>query len=215
MSVNTIIFDMDGTVLNTLEDLSVSVNYALKKYHLPERTPEEYRLFFGNGIRYAIRCAAPRGTSEEMLDELVSVYREHYNRRCLDRTEPYKGIRELMQQLQLRGFKMAVVSNKIDSAVKELNDRFFSEYINVAIGEKEGIRRKPAPDTVLSAIKELGSTGEESVYVGDSEVDYQTAQNAGIPCISVLWGFRDKEFLVREGATVFAETPADILRLIS
>ena len=205
---------MDGTVLNTLEDLATSVNYALEQFHLPPRDPKEYRYFFGNGIRHAIRLAAPDKTSEEVIDGVLEVYRDHYNKHCLDKTKPYDGIPELMQALKTRGFKMAIVSNKIDSAVKELNRRYFSEYVDVAIGEKDGVRRKPAPDTVYTALEELGVTAAQAVYVGDSEVDYQTAVNAGLPCISVLWGFREKDCLVDAGATIFAEKPADVLDLI-
>ncbi len=212
--INTIIFDMDGTVLNTLEDLTVSVNYVLKQFSFPERTEEEYRSFFGNGIRYAFSCAVPEGTPDERIDEMLPVFKSHYDRHCLDRTRPYEGITDLMLRLRKRGYKMAIVSNKIDSAVKELNQKFFAEYVDVAIGESEGIRRKPAPDTVLQALKELGSSKEEAVYVGDSEVDFQTAVNSGLPCISVLWGFRDRDFLRSIGASLFAKQPGDVLKLV-
>lgn len=206
---------MDGTVLDTLDDLATSVNVALERFHLPPRDPQEFRYYFGNGIRHAIRLAAPDGTPEDVIDGMVEVYREHYNKHCLDKTRPYDGILELMQQLKERGFKMAIVSNKIDSAVKELNRRYFSDYTGAAIGEKEGVHRKPAPDTVYAALDELGSTTAEAIYVGDSEVDIQTAKNVGIPCISVLWGFRDRDCLVEAGATMFAEKPTDILTFLS
>lgn len=212
--VNTVIFDMDGTVLNTLDDLTASVNYVLESFGMPLRTAEEYRRYFGNGIGYALRCAVPEGTPDEMIEEMIPVFREHYNKHCLDRTRPYDGITELMGLLKDKGYRMAIVSNKIDTAVKELNERFFSGYVDVAIGEKEGIRRKPAPDTVLEALRVLGSTKEEAVYVGDSEVDHQTAVNSGLPCISVLWGFRDRDFLTERGATVFAERPDDVFMLL-
>ena len=209
-----IVFDMDGTVLDTLEDLATSVNYALERFQLPAREPREYRYYFGNGIRHAIKLAAPEGTPEDVIDGVVEVYREHYNKHCFDKTRPYDGIRELMQELKSRGFRLAIVSNKIDSAVKELNRRFFSDYVDVAIGEREGVRRKPAPDTVLTALEELGCKVEQAIYVGDSEVDCQTAANVGIPCISVLWGFRDKDCLIDAGADIFAEKPMDVLDLI-
>ena len=214
MKITTVIFDMDGTVLNTLDDLTVSVNYVLRQFGMPERTLEEYRQFFGSGIRYALECAVPEGTPEETIDRMLPVFREHYDAHCLDRTGPYKGIPELMKALKERGYKMAIVSNKIDSAVKELNERFFSEYVDVAIGESEGVKRKPAPDTVIHALKELGSTQEESVYIGDSEIDFQTAVNSKLPCISVLWGFRDKDFLIEQGADIFANIPEDIIGII-
>ena len=213
-NVDTVIFDMDGTVLNTLEDLTVSVNYVLSEFNMPCHKTEEYRMFFGNGIAHALKCAAPEGTPEELIEKMLPMFRDHYNRHCLDRTKPYDGIIDLMGRLKANGYKMAIVSNKIDSAVKELNDRFFSEYIDVAIGEKPGIKRKPAPDTVFAALKELNSPKEAAIYIGDSEVDFQTALNSGLPCISVLWGFRDKAFLISKGATVFAETPEDVYNIL-
>ncbi len=213
-NIDTIIFDMDGTVLNTLDDLTDSVNYVMHRFNMPTHSTEDYRRYFGNGIRYALKCAVPEGTSDSVIDEMLPVFKEHYDKHCLDKTRPYDGITELMSGLKKRGYKMAIVSNKIDSAVKELNDRFFSEYVDVAIGEREGIKRKPAPDTVNAALNELGSDKETSVYIGDSEVDYQTAVNSGIPCISVLWGFRDKDFLVDAGAELFAETPKEVLDIL-
>lgn len=208
--ITTVIFDMDGTVLNTLDDLAASVNYVLTRFGLPVHCTEDYRLFFGSGIRYALQCAAPKGTGEDMIDQMLPVFREYYNAHCLDRTGPYAGIPALMGILRNQGYKLAIVSNKIDSAVKELNAKFFHDFVHVAIGEREGIRRKPAPDTVIQALAELKSTTEEAVYVGDSEVDLQTALNAGIPCITVLWGFRDKKFLAEQGAAIFASTPKEV-----
>ncbi|RKM58675.1 HAD family hydrolase [Butyrivibrio sp. XB500-5] len=213
-NINTVIFDMDGTVLNTLDDLTTSVNYVMDKFGFPNRTVEEYRRAFGNGIRRAIELNVPEGTSKETIDEMLPVFKQHYDKHCLDKTRPYDGILELMKELKKRGYKMAIVSNKIDSAVKELNKKFFSEAIDVAIGERPGINRKPAPDSVIEALKELGSTKEEAIYIGDSEVDFQTAVNSGLPCISVLWGFRDKDYLEEIGADVFATTPADVLELL-
>lgn len=208
------IFDMDGTVLNTLDDLTTSVNYVMDKFGFPNRTVEEYRRAFGNGIRRAIELNVPEGTSKETIDEMLPVFKQYYDKHCLDKTRPYDGILELMKELKKRGYKMAIVSNKIDSAVKELNKKFFSEAIDVAIGESPGINRKPAPDSVIEALKELGSTKEEAIYIGDSEVDFQTAVNSGLPCILVLWGFRDKDYLEEIGADVFATTPADVLDLL-
>ena len=212
--ITTVIFDMDGTVLNTLDDLAASVNYVLTRYGMPVHCTEDYRRYFGNGIRYALECAVPKGTEETTIDQMLPVFKEHYNAHCLDKTRPYDGIPELMKALRDRGFKLAIVSNKIDSAVKELNAKFFSAYVDVTIGEREGIRRKPAPDTVVQALKELKSSKHEAVYIGDSEVDLQTAANAGLPCISVLWGFREKDFLTEQGATVFANTPQEIYDLL-
>ena len=212
--INTVIFDMDGTVLDTLSDLAGAINHELSRYHMPQRTENEVRSFVGNGIRVALKLAATEGTTDEMLDDMVADFRTYYDAHCLDNTKPYAGITELMKSLSEKGCKLGIVSNKIDSAVKELSDRFFKEYVTVAIGEKPGINRKPAPDTVTHAMKELGSSKEETVYVGDSEVDVLTAKNTGIPCISVLWGFRDKDFLKENGATTFADAPSEILDLI-
>ncbi|MBR5712270.1 MAG: HAD-IA family hydrolase [Lachnospiraceae bacterium] len=211
-----VVWDMDGTVLNTLDDLTDAVNHVMRRYGLPESGVEEYRLYFGNGIRQAIRLAVTKAAevSEETLDEMVEVFREYYDVHCLDQTRPYAGVLEAMKTLKKLGFRMAIVSNKIDSAVQELNARFFAEYVDVAIGEREGVRRKPAPDMVIEALRELGATAEEAVFVGDSEVDYQTAMNAALPCITVLWGFRDREQLEALGAERFAEAPADVVTLL-
>lgn len=213
-AITTIVFDMDGTVLNTLEDLTVSMNYVLSKFGMPEHKLEEYRLFFGNGVGEALRLSLPEGTSEDIIDEMLPVFKEHYDAHCLDKTGPYDGIIEVMRELKLRGYKTAIVSNKIDSAVKELHQRFFGDSVDIAIGEQPGINRKPAPDMVNLALKELGSSKEESVYIGDSEVDFMTAENSGLPCISVLWGFRDKDFLIEQGAYCFAEKPQDIIDIL-
>lgn len=213
--ITTIIFDMDGTVLNTLDDLTDSVNYVFSKFGLPARSRDEYRQFFGNGIGYAMKCAAPEGTPDSLIEEMIPVFKEYYDIHCLDKTGPYDGIIDLMKELRNSGCKMAIVSNKIDSAVKELNKRFFSEYVSVAIGERPGVNRKPAPDTVFAALAELGSSTDEAVYIGDSEVDLMTAKNSNLPCIAVLWGFRDKEFLIKNGASAFAKTPEDIISYLT
>ena len=212
--INTVVFDMDGTVLNTLDDLTDAVNYVFSRFDLPPRSAEEYRKFFGNGIGYAMKCAAPEDTPDSLFDKMIPVFREYYDKHCLDRTRPYDGILELMKALKKKGYKMAIVSNKIDSAVKELNERFFSEYVSVAIGEKPGIKRKPAADTVLAALNELDASGDEAVYIGDSEVDLQTARNSGLRCIAVLWGFRDRDHLIKNGATTFADSPDDVISIL-
>ena len=213
--ITTIIFDMDGTVLNTLDDLTDSVNYVFSKFGLPARSRDEYRQFFGNGIGYAMKCAAPEGTPDSLIEEMIPVFKEYYDIHCLDKTGPYDGIIDLMKELRNSGCKMAIVSNKIDSAVKELNERFFSEYVPVAIGERPGVSRKPAPDMVSAALSELGSSPDEAVYIGDSEVDLMTAKNSNLPCIAVLWGFRDRDFLIKNGASAFAKTPEDIISYLT
>ena len=214
MKKTTVIFDLDGTLLDTLQDLSDAVNYALKKQGMPVRTVEEVRRFVGNGVRRLMIRAIPDGESNPLFEETFALFKTYYGEHCNDHTRPYDGVMELIGTLKEKGYAVAIVSNKIDSAVKELNELYFKGIIPVAIGDKEGIRRKPAPDTVFEALKELGKRKEEAVYVGDSDVDIETAKNAGIPCISVLWGFRDKEFLAEHGAQHYAATAEEILQYV-
>lgn len=211
-SYTTYIFDLDGTLLNTLDDLAASTNHALRSMGMPERTIEEVRRFVGNGVRKLIERAVPEGSSPVVVDEALSRFRQHYLEHNLDTTRPYDGIEEMLKRLKARGCRLAIVSNKFYAATQELARHFFPDTIEVAIGEHEaeGIRRKPAPDTVEEALRQLGVGKEGAVYVGDSDVDVLTARNSGLPCISVLWGFRTKEFLVQHGAAVFASSPADI-----
>ena len=213
MKYTTYIFDLDGTLLDTLEDLTASVNAALNKYHMKERTLEEIRSFVGNGIGKLVERSVPDGVQNPLFENVFEAFKEHYKEHCADKTAPYEGVVTLLDKLLKNGKKIGIVSNKADFAVKELRDIYFKDMVEIAIGEKENIHRKPAPDTVFEAMKELESVPEECVYIGDSEVDIKTAKNAGIPCISVLWGFRDHDFLVSEGGKVFAENPEDVLRL--
>ena len=206
-----IVLDLDGTLLDTLEDLTAAVNYALGVYKLPLRTIEEIRSFVGNGVRNLMLQAVPNGEKNPDFEKIFALFKDYYGEHCNDKTGPYQGVLDLMKELKKQGFVMGIVSNKIDSVVKELNSMYFADYIQVAIGEKEGVQRKPAPDTVFAALQELGKGKETAIYIGDSEVDLATAQNAGIPCISVLWGFRDRLFLEKCGADMFAETPNDVL----
>ena len=210
----TVIFDLDGTLLDTLEDLTDAVNYALGAYKMPQRTIEEIRSFVGNGVRNLMLQAVPDGEENPDFQEIFALFKEYYGEHCNDKTGPYHGVLDLMKELKKQGYVMGIVSNKIDSAVKELNSMYFADYIQVAIGEKEGVQRKPAPDTVFAALQELEKEKESAIYIGDSEVDFATAKNAGIPCVSVLWGFRDREFLEKCGADMFAETPMDVLRFL-
>lgn len=212
--IDTIIFDLDGTLLDTLEDLTDAVNFALKSCGMPLRTIEEVRCFVGNGVRNLMLRAVPQGEENPRFEEAFSFFKEYYGEHCNDKTRPYDGVMELMKTLKDRGYALGIVSNKIDSAVKELNGRYFADLIEVAIGEREGVLRKPAPDTVLTALQELGKNKENAIYVGDSEVDIATARNVGIPCISVLWGFRDQEFLKEQGADCFAGNPEDVLNYL-
>lgn len=209
-----IIFDLDGTLLNTLGDLQTSTNYALGTYGFPLRTKEEVRRFVGNGVEMLIRRALPSSATEEDFARCFAAFREHYAAHCYDTTAPYPGIMPMLRTLKDKGTKLAIVSNKLQLAVTELNERFFGSLVSVAIGEREGVRRKPAPDMVLTAIKELGADICNCVYVGDSDVDIQTARNAGLPCLSVLWGFRSKDFLLEHGATTLISEPAEIINYL-
>lgn len=214
MKKTTVIFDLDGTLLDTLQDLADAVNYALRKEGMPERTIDEVRRFVGNGVRLLMIRAVPGGESNPLFEETFAQFKEYYGEHCNDNTKPYDGMIELLETLKSKGYSVAIVSNKIDFAVKELSALYFKGIVPVAIGEKEGVRRKPAPDTVREALKELGRIAEESVYVGDSDVDIETAKNAGMPCVSVLWGFRDREFLEEHGAKRYARTAEDVLKLV-
>lgn len=202
MKYQVVIFDLDGTLLDTLDDLADSVNYALGTEQLPERTREEVRRFVGNGIRKLIERAVPAGTTEEVTDYVFEVFKDRYKVHCADKTKPYEGIIELLCRLKENGVKTAVVSNKADFAVKELCERYFPELLCEAIGERTGIARKPAPDTVNEVLRLLNVDRTQAVYIGDSDVDVETAKNAGMDCIAVDWGFRDAEVLCSAGAEV-------------
>ena len=213
MKYNTYIFDLDGTLLDTLQDLAASVNYALRKHGMPEHSIDDVRRFVGNGVRLLMDRAIPDGAQNPDFEVTFATFREHYMHHSLDTTRPYPGIPEVLAELKARGCRLAVVSNKMMAATQELIRHFFPDTIEVAIGEHEaeGIRKKPAPDTVFAALKELGVDKNGAVYVGDSDVDIQTARNSGLPCISVLWGFRDKEFLIKNGGETFVSKPSELL----
>lgn len=208
----TYIFDLDGTLLDTLGDLAASTNYALRQFGFPEHTIDDIRRFVGNGVRRLMERAVPAGVGPTQFEEVLATFRQHYMNHALDTTRPYAGIPETLHQLKHQGCQMAVVSNKMMAATQELVAHFFPE-ITVAIGENEaeGISRKPAPDTVNEALRQLGADRQTAVYVGDSEVDILTARNAGLPCISVLWGFRDRDFLLQHGATQLITRPEELL----
>lgn len=208
-----IIFDLDGTLLDTLEDLRDSLNVALAGKRLPERTLEEVRHFVGNGIHNLIERAVPEGTSEEVVEQVFQDFRRYYLEHCEEKTCAYPGIPELLQELERRGISMAIVSNKADAAVKELAKTYFPK-VGVAIGEREGIARKPAPDSVFEAMRLLGVSAEEVLYVGDSDVDIATANNAGLPCVSVTWGFRGEEFLRSLNPAYVIHHPEELLELL-
>lgn len=211
-----VVFDLDGTLLYTLEDLKNATNYALKQKGMPERTLDEVRRFVGNGVRLLMERAVPQGADNPEFEETFALFKEYYDAHCNDNTSPYDGIMDLLEELKVRGIKMAIVSNKIDFAVKSLDKLYFKDYMTAAIGEmeEEGIRKKPAPDMVQKALKELGVTQDEAIYVGDSDVDIATAKNSGLECVSVTWGFRDVEFLKEHGATNLIDEPVELLNYV-
>lgn len=199
----TYIFDLDGTLLDTLNDLAASTNYALRTHGMPEHPVEDVRRFVGNGVKKLMERAVPGGLANPLFEAAYATFRRHYMEHSLDTTQPYPGVTDVLEELDRRGKNIAVVSNKFYAATQELCYHFFGDVVEVAIGERENIRKKPAPDTVLEALRQLGADKEGAVYIGDSDVDLATARNCEIPCISVLWGFRDRDFLVEHGATTF------------
>lgn len=211
---NTIIFDLDGTLLDTLIDLANSVNFSLSKHNLPIRTQSEVRSYLGNGILKLMEHAVQDGQDNPNFGAAFQDFKEHYLANCNIKTKPYTGIMELLSELKGRGIKLAIVSNKHDTAVKSLCRLHFSDYIEVAIGESKGIKKKPAPDTVMQALEKLGSNKETAIYVGDSEVDFHTALNTGMDCVLVSWGFRDREQLEMLGASLIIDKPSELLKLI-
>lgn len=208
---DTYIFDLDGTLLSTLDDLAASCNYALRHNGMKERTLEEVRLFVGNGVKKLMERAVPNGLDNLLFEKIYADFRQHYMEHNLDTTQPYPGVMEMLRKLKARGKRIAVVSNKFYAATQGLCRHFFGDLVDVAIGEREDIRKKPAPDTVNEALRQMGVDRDRAVYIGDSDVDVMTAHNSGMPCISVLWGFRDVDFLVEHGATIFVSSPLQIL----
>lgn len=210
MKYKCVIFDLDGTILNTLEDLTDSLNYALRQEGYPERTISEVRSFVGNGIRKLIERGVPIETEEAMIQKVHSDFTEHYKVHCADKTKPYAGIPELLRRLKSAGCRIAVVSNKADYAVKELCSQYFDGIFDVSVGERTGILKKPAPDSVNEVLKLLGIEKEQAVYIGDSEVDIQTAANAGMEAVIVEWGFRTRSFLKEQGAKSIVSCPEEL-----
>ena len=209
MRYTTVLFDLDGTLLDTLDDLTDAVNRALAACGLPQREKREVRAFLGNGARYLMEHAAP-GMEAERFEKMLVDYKADYDANCVVKTAPYPGIEALLRALRARGVKTGIISNKPDSAVQPLYETFFADTMDIAVGEREGIRRKPAPDTVLSAMERLGAAAGETLYVGDTEVDLETARRAGVDCAAVTWGFRDPDQLVAAGAERLFDT-ADAL----
>lgn len=214
MKYRAAIFDMDGTILDTLEDLTASTNHALKAGGLPARTTDEVRRFVGNGVGRLIELAVPDGCPAGLLGKVHDDFIHDYAAHCADHTKPYDGIPDLLRTLRSLGVKTAVLSNKADFAVRELSEKYFAGLFDVAVGEREGIRRKPAPDAVNEIIRSFGCARGECVYIGDSDVDIQTAKNAGIDCIGAAWGFRGRDFLKACGAEKIAGSAAELSAML-
>lgn len=211
---DTVIFDLDGTLLNTLEDLADAVNFVMRRNGYPKRSMEQVRQFVGNGIRRLMEQAVPESVTGEEFERVFEEFRAYYTEHCQIKTRAYDGIMELLENLRQRGYVMAIVSNKNHAAVCELNRLYFKDYIETAIGQKDGIRKKPAPDTVLQALKELGKDRDSAIYVGDSEVDFMTAQNMGMDCVLVTWGFRTFRELEGFCPKAFIERPKELVSLL-
>ncbi len=211
MKYKAIVFDLDGTLTDTLADLKNSVNHALSEFGFPARSLEEIRSFVGNGVRRLIYLSVPENTPDEVSEKCLDVFKAYYKDHSCVETKPYDGIIEMLSELKSRGIKTAVVTNKMHEAAVDIVKLFFDGLIDVTIGQIDGVAQKPQPDSVFLALQKLGVSKDNAAYVGDSEVDCMTAQNAGIPCIGVTWGFRDREILENNGAQFIVDMPKQIL----
>lgn len=214
MKYTTIIFDLDGTLLNTLADLAAATNHALAEHKLPQRTTDEVRLFVGNGIHKLIERAVPADTPAELHEEVFASFNRYYKQHCADSTRPYEGVPQLLQQLRAAGCRTAIVSNKADYGVQTLAKQYFDGQLDAACGERAGIAKKPAPDMLLAIMRQLKAEPASTIYIGDSDTDLDTARNAGVPCIGACWGFRGRAFLEAHGAKLLAENVSDIWEFI-
>ncbi len=208
--IRAVLFDLDGTLLNTLDDLAAAVNVALDAHGMPRRTLAEIRRFLGHGVANLIARSVPEGTDEATTAQVLDTFRSYYVEHSLDVTAPYDGIPSVLERLKAAGIAMAVVSNKLEGATTELCRHFFGEDIAVVIGDVPDRPRKPAPDGTLEALRRLGVSADEAIFVGDADSDVLTARNAGLSCVSVTWGFRDPDVLLAAGATVLVDTPEQL-----
>ena len=212
--VEAIVFDLDGTHMNTLDDLQDSTNYALKQCGFDPRGYEEVRSFVGNGVRLLIERAVPQGTDKAQVEKCFEIFTKHYDKNMENKTRPYDGVEQMLEEVKKRGYKTAVVSNKYDSAVKKLVGERFGKYIGPAVGESATVKKKPSPDGVWAALESLGVKRESAVYVGDSDVDAMTAKNAGLRFVGVTWGFRDRELLESLGADRIIDNPSELVAAV-
>ena len=208
--IEAVIFDMDGTILNTLDDLYESVNITLDNFGFPKRTLDEVRQFVGNGVRLLFQRALPNEVNDDVLEKSIIFFKKTYAQNMYNHTAPYDSIKKILKELNNNGVKIAVVSNKFDLAVKELSKKYFGDLIDISVGQSDEVPQKPAPNGVFKAMRDLDV--KSAIYVGDSDVDVQTAKNANLPCIGVTWGFRDREYL--KGADYIIDTPDELIEII-
>ncbi len=213
MNIKAVVFDLDGTLTDTLEDLKDSVNFALKTMGFSERSADEVRSFVGNGVRKLIYLSVPDGTPDDVSEKCLEIFKEYYKEHSCIKTKPYDGIVQMLTDLKNKGVKTAVVTNKMHSAAVDIVNLFFGDLIEITVGQIDGVAQKPQPDGVFLALEKLGIPKENAVYVGDSEVDCITARNVGIPCIAVTWGFRDEKILRENNAEYIVNLPCEITEL--
>lgn len=215
MKYDTVLFDLDGTLLNTLDDLTDSVNTVLAEKGCPQRSKEEIKAFIGDGVFMLLERSLPKGTPEEEIRRCLTLFREIYLKNMTNQTRPYEGIPALLKTLKQMEVKIGVVSNKPDEATKEMCRYYFGEDVDAAIGDNRERKKKPEPDNVFEAMEQLGSRNGRVLYVGDSEVDVATARNAGLPCAGVTWGYRSREMLTAAGADHMIDEPQQLIALVS
>ncbi len=209
-----VIFDLDGTLLYTLEDLMDSVNYTLEKFGYEAKTLEEVSSHVGNGVQHLVKMLLPANISDSDFVQCYECFKEHYAEHCCDKTHPYDGVMETLKVLKYRGVKVGILSNKFQEAAEEVCEHYFKGLYDIVVGESEHCRRKPSPDGINMICEKFDVPHEDVLFFGDSEVDIKTADNAGTYCVSVLWGYRDREFLAENGAKVFVSNPLDIADII-
>lgn len=208
--IKAVLFDMDGTLMNTLDDLTDSTNHILEMNNFPKRTKDEVRSFVGHGIKWTIEKAVPANTSEEAIEKCYKEMLVYYKDHSMIKTAPYEGVKELMEKLHREDYKIAIITNKAEDSAKIITDKFFGNIVDFTIGDNGKTPLKPSPDNIDRALKNLNITKEEAVYIGDSEVDVLTGKNSNMEMIGVLWGFRDKEVLIKHGAKLFAENTVEL-----
>ena len=214
MAYKAAVFDLDGTLLNTIDDLAWATNYALEQFIMPTYTVDEVRQMVGNGVAKLIRDAVPEDTDDATYQQVLACFKEHYADHSLDNTVPYPGILDAIDILKAAGVKCAVVSNKPNFAIADLMKNFFPGRFDFALGQRDDLKRKPNAEPVHYALAQIGVNPKDAVYIGDSEVDVKTAQNSNMPCISVTWGFRDKDTLLAAGATTLVDTADEMVQKI-